>query len=465
MHFEFGFFKKAPACSSRMLLAAAMVFTVLTVRAPADDYESMRAAPAPAPEQPFISPLAAQTTYPMKITATLQGITFDSNYDNGSLAAVVENGTNTFNCTTYTEPGELGSKNYWFRFRLTGVAGRTITLNISHSNNPRPFVRMGFTGPWRRMTSAEAPSTSRVVLAFDAATNTAEVAFYDPLGYAETLERVNDLVRQCEDATSEVLGQSYMGRDLWFVTVTDPTVPDSQKHRMWVHSRAHAGEHTSTHVMLGILAQATEDSPMGRHLRRHCIFNFVPLQNVDGVWLGHTRWDSQGIDPERQWCNPTRIPETALFQTRVDALMATSSPIQVALNLHSTVGNFADSFFYKHTGSTVTSAFEAIEQRYIDAVNNATPYFDNRDPQTSSLALVANCSTSGYAFIESYFWHKWGANVMAMTHEGHFYYRTTDGAWNTGADYQEVGRGMAIALIEYFGLDQPPQEGPNWILY
>jgi hypothetical protein len=130
---------------------------------------------------------------PQKITATVDGIVFDSNYDNGSLLGVSLVSTGVFNCSLYAEPGELGTKQYWFRFTMTGVAGRTITLNISHGNSPRPAVRIG-SGPWRNMPAAEAPSTSRVALAFGALENVAEVAFFYPLGVQETCSRVAQLV-------------------------------------------------------------------------------------------------------------------------------------------------------------------------------------------------------------------------------------------------------------------------------
>ncbi len=383
---------------------------------------------------------------PQKITTTVDGIVFDSNYDNGSLFGVSLVSAGVFNCSLYAEPGELGTKQYWFRFTMTGVAGRTITLNISHGDSPRPAVRIGG-GPWRTMTATEAPSTNRVVLAFGASENVAEVAFFYPLGVQETYRRVAQLVSGCVYASTQVIGQSYQGRDLWMVTVNDTRYPDAGKHRVWVHSRAHAGEVTSTWTMLGILQRATENSALGAYLRRHFIFNIVPLENVDGVWLGHTRWDSQGIDPERQWPNPSRIPEVYSLYTQVNAFMATGQPIEVALNLHSSVGNFADTFFFKHLSPSVTAAFVIIQQNYIDAFNNATILFNNLNPQTSQL--------DPSIFIESYFWNHWREAVMAITYEGHYRTRITDGQYITGEDYFELGLAHADGLLEYFDLPGP----------
>ena len=115
---------------------------------------------------------------------------------------------------------------------------------------------------------------------------------------------------------------------------------------------------------------------------------------------------------------------------------------------------FPSSFFFKHLAPSVTPAFETIQQNYINAVNAATPLFNNSSPQTSQLAACL--------FIESYFWNNWGSSVMALTHEGHFYRRQTDGAWITGADYREIGAALARGLITYFPLPAASEPGQTW---
>ncbi len=394
---------------------------------------------------------------PQKITKTLQGVTFDSDYDNGSLLDVRETGPNRFECDLYTELGELGSRRYWFRFRIIGAAGRTLHLALEHRQNARPAVRFG-DGPWRRMTPEEALDARSIVLAFDTSTNTAEVAFFYPLGYAEMYEEVESLVRTSNGATTHLLGMTTQGRELWMVQVTDPLTPDEFKHRVWVHARAHPGESTAAFTFLGLLDQVTENSAVAYRLRRNCIFNLVPMINPDGIFLGHTRWDSRGIDPEREWDTPGRTPEVASLYATVNRFMASDNPIEVALNLHSTVGRFKDSFFFKHTNPSVTSEFEEIQRRYIEAFRNATPLFDNLEDMSSEL--------HPNQFVESYYWNHWGDSVMAMTHEGHFGHRITDNDWITDEDYRELGRGLAAALIEYFELPPlPASQKWGWYLY
>lgn len=393
---------------------------------------------------------------PQKITKTLQGITFTSDYDNGSLQDVEEVETNVFNCTIYVESGTLGKAQYWFRFKMTGVAGKSITLNITHPQNRCTVI--SFDGiNWRRMTDAEAPDTNVLYLSFTAEQNFAELAFFYPLGYKETFDRVSDMIKKSDCATTESIGKSYQGRDMWMITINDKSFPDTQKHRVWVHSRAHAGEATAVHAMLGMLEQALETSDNGERLRRYCIFNIIPIENVDGVYLGHTRWDSQGFDPERDWCDPTTIPEVLNLRKQVEKIMASDNQIEVALNLHSTTGTFSDTFFFKHLYPSVTYAFEAKQQSYIDAVNHATPLFDNLYKGTSQLAACI--------FIESFFWNNWKEQVMAMTYEGHFQKRITDGNWITSDDYRQIGKAMSAGLIEYFNIPELPKNPNYWMIY
>jgi len=392
--------------------------------------------------------------YPQKITKTLQSITFDSDYDNGSLYDVRVAGKDEFECELFLEHGEIGPRRYWFRFRMTGVAGRKIILHLEHRSNPRPVIKTG-KSEWRRMTEQEAPTSQLLVLSFNSHENEAEVAFYFPSGVKETYNYVDEYVGCCGDAKMEVLGYSFEGRKMRLVTVTDHSPSTFKKRRVWMHSRAHSGEVTSTLVMLGFLDFITRDTPEARRLRRSCIFNVVPIVNVDGVFQGLTRWDTQGIDPEHIWDNPYRIPETTNTKGKIDEFMGGANPIEVSLNLHSTVRRARDTFFFKHAAPSVTKEFEDKEQRYIDALDRATPLFDNLSETTSQL--------DEWVFVESYYWRNWGESVMAMTHEGHFHKRITDGAWITDKDYHDIGGAMAKALIEYF--DLPEYSGESGDMY
>ncbi|GAB4325609.1 MAG: M14-type cytosolic carboxypeptidase [Candidatus Sumerlaeia bacterium] len=439
------------AAAARVAAAAALMLALATgtcARRTADAPAADATPPSPASAAlagiPAVAELAPPT--PQKIRKTIQGITFDSDYDNGSLLDVESADGGAFFVKTWTEPGEKWAANFWFRFRITGARGRRLTLRFDRLHTERPAVRWSG-GAWRRATAAEAPGSNTLVLEVPPETEWAEVAFYFPLGVEETYREVRRIVAAAgPDAALQEIGRSRMGRPLLMATVTDRSVPDAGKHRVWVHARTHPGEVTAAHTLLGFLEQVAEDSPLGARLRSRCIFNIVPVVNVDGVWLGLTRWNPWGRDLEDRWCEAEE-PETQALKARIDAFMAGPNPIEVALNLHSSQAvRKSDSFFWKHVRPSVTERFERIQQRFIDAFDRATPLFDNRSPGESQLEPCR--------FVESYFWNNWGERVMAITYEGHFRRRLTDGEFITAGDHRALGRALATALIQYFDLPE-----------
>ena len=60
-----------------------------------------------------------ENSFPQKITKTVNGVSFDSDYDNGSLLNVEPDGSNTFQCELYTEDGEIGPGSTGFDFACT----------------------------------------------------------------------------------------------------------------------------------------------------------------------------------------------------------------------------------------------------------------------------------------------------------------------------------------------------------
>jgi hypothetical protein len=431
--------------------------------------------------------IAAQqkgASIPQKITVVANGVTFNSDYDNGSLGAVsftgVTAGQQVYAMNLHSDVGELGTATYWFRFTMDGVADRSMRLNLDHSQNLRPVIRFfdastSTWSAWRRMTASEASTTSRMDFVFSAGQDRVELAFFFPLGLQETYDRVNALVATSPHAsTTTPVIQSLQGNNFLTVTVNDSRFPDSQKQGIWVHSRAHAGEVTSTWCLVGFLDQFLANDEWGQRLRRHCRLDMLVLQNVDGVEWGNTRWDSQGVDPER-WSDASNqgvpgclvrspaIASQTILKDLIDARLASNLPPVVALNLHSTSGAWDDTFFFQRNlnltpaagQALVTESFRTLLQDYVDALDDATPLFANADPQFSTLNLCS--STSNSRFVESYFFTMRGEATMAMTHEG--YYRTRGhgdfGYW-TDEEYIELGRGMARALVDHLSIPQLP---------
>ena len=66
----------------------------------------------------------------------------------------------------------------------------------------------------------------------------------------------------------------------------------------------HPGEIVASHVMNGILKFLCSDDPRAALCRKHFVFKIVPIINVDGVYRGFARCDTNGVNLNRLYVNP-----------------------------------------------------------------------------------------------------------------------------------------------------------------
>ena len=97
------------------------------------------------------------------------------------------------------------------------------------------------------------------------------------------------------------IGKSTLGRQMYELTITDYTVQDEDKHRIYIHARTHPGEIQSFWVTDEMINYLLDDSETGALLRSKCIFHIVPMYNPDGVELEYPRENANDIDIESNW--------------------------------------------------------------------------------------------------------------------------------------------------------------------
>jgi len=371
--------------------------------------------------------LVATTWSPARASPSLQ---VDANFDSGSIGPYTIDEINDEIDFEVLSDGL--SYEYWAHFTVSGVAGRTITFNLTHASDVS-FLTSGAGeaqlvysedgASWQRFTDhALAGNTYSFTGAFTA--NEVRVATFFPFPVA----RMSDVVDTAASgpwASETVLGASHEGRDIDLLTITNPAIPTAQKKVIYSVGRQHAAETSGSHMLQGLIEFLVSDDPYAAGFRDGYVWHIAPMLNPDGVFLGSSRANAQGNDPNRDWHqNNHDSVEIDIVRAHVNAIDAADG-IDIFIDWHSQMN---DTGWYNFVYAPSGNAFFGI-------LSDWTDFDTQKTPGTS--CSVSSCSSRGYATGQGLF-------VFVMEPTPHLYTWTEESLSNEGVN-------TAFAINQHFG--------------
>lgn len=289
--------------------------------------------------------------------ARAEPITFNTNFEGGSLGKVEVLGDTRFRCHVEGQQDARGRNRQatWFFFRIDNARGHELELTLTDfvgEYNGRPatpaFAEMApvfsYDGEqWTHFaTAAWDDAAKEITVRFSPERDSIFIAHIAPYTHSRLLALLAEIDRR-DCALIEVFGNSALGRDLHLVTVTDTTVPDEKKRCVWLQARQHAWEAGTSWVMEGALRFITSDAPEARTLREKVVFKFTPMIDPDGCARGKVRFNANGFDVNRHWhevrldskADLRRMPEIWYSKKAILAAMR-AKPIDLLINMHNT---------------------------------------------------------------------------------------------------------------------------------
>ncbi|TPP46831.1 Amastin surface glycofamily protein [Leishmania donovani] len=211
----------------------------------------------------------------------------------------------------------------------------------------------------------------------------------------------------------EVLCKSLEGRDVTLLTISDCSrmaierapllskedgLPHSSalgftqrpysffgKQYVVLTARVHPGECPGSHLMHGcidFLMNCTDCRAAA--LRHNFVFCVVPMLNPDGVVRGHSRVDSNGVDLNRMYRDPSRKRHPAPYAV-LALLRSLGSRVALFIDMHAHA-NKRGTFFY---GNSMDWANQIENLLYAKLVSLNTPYLDFRSCNFSEANMFA----------------------------------------------------------------------------
>jgi murein tripeptide amidase MpaA len=322
----------------------------------------------------------------------MTSIHIDSAFDSGNIDVLSVDGATARLAIPFDAGNEFKQ---WFHFRVSGAAGRELTLTIEGlKDSAYPEGWPGYRAcvsedraEWTRTETSYDAAAGALTITYTPASDVVWVAYFAPYSY----ERHQDLVAEAassEGVTYRRLGQSVDGRTIDCLELGDGPV------QVWLYARQHPGESMAEWWMEGALECLTDPAdPVARTLRAKCRLHVVPNANPDGSVRGHLRTNAAGINLNREWHEPSaeRSPEVLAIRGAMD-----ETGVDFAMDVH---GDEAIAAVFLAGFEGIPSWSQAQQDKYLRyraILERRTPDFQTREgygvagPGKANLAMSTN---------------------------------------------------------------------------
>ncbi len=365
-------------------------------------------------------------------------VKFDANFESGNLKTVTTTDSVHYTVTTNED---IGGR--WFYFRISGVNNKFINVNVSNSDVSRAMYSYDNKN-YSRFTESESPQVNVFEKTYEQ--DTVFVAYYTPYTFSYLQLRLSEW-EESPFVILDTIGYTPQNLPMQQMKITDPTVPDSSKLKVWIHARTHPGETPSSWHFDGIVQELLSNSEVVNDYLSNVVFYMVPFVNPDGVYYGRSRTNFEGIDLESNWdkADSETAKEVKILKQRLTEINS-DRIISNFLNMHSQAASYCT--FWIHTPGTTSNLFYSKEYQFANLNASDIPYFAQED---------FNESTLKSKFPEGWLWNHYGSSVMALTYETPYnnYLKSSNDLEVTNENLLEIGKRTVFAIAEYLDLSHP----------
>lgn len=331
----------------------------------------------------------------------------------------------------------------WYYFRITGVKGKQLFINIRNSEVVRPFYSYDNTH-FTRFDLSENVNKGAINKIFTR--DTVYISYFIPYTCTHLATKLSDWSKN-KFVKEEQIGKSQQGRDIWMMTITDWSVNDQFKKKVWIHGRTHPSETPSSWHLEFFVDKLLDGSKHSNAILANTIFYIVPFNNPDGVYGGFSRSTSTGVNIEINWDKPDSLtmPEVLVLKNKISELTKDRS-FDLLLNMHSQIAN--NITYWVHTAESTSDEMFRKQLLLSHLTINNNPYFCSTDLSFSNLAPK---------YAEGWMWNKAGNNCVAITFETPytFYKNQGNDQWVSLDNLKDLASNSLIAVSDFLEISSP----------
>lgn len=193
-----------------------------------------------------------------------------------------------------------------------------------------------------------------------------------------TPENYRDLIRTLAESPytkQETIGRDECGDELYAFTVSDFSVPDTEKKGIFLIGTQHCSEFNGAHLCDFMMRYLNGDSAEAAQLRTKYQYYFVPVASISS-WRQGLDVHSSGLNPNRDWVKQ-ELPTTKA----ISEWMKTLKPVpDMLLDIHSGLANYGNWETCQAIGvfPDLTAEQLAEQKRFVDFVYETCDFLPTR---------------------------------------------------------------------------------------
>jgi hypothetical protein len=129
------------------------------------------------------------------------------------------------------------------------------------------------------------------------------------------------------------IGKTVEGRPLEMIRLGNPNAP----YRIFLRGRAHAFEAGGNWALQGLIKNLlSNNEDTRRYLKKYCLY-ILPMANKDAVARGKSRFNSMGVDLNRNWnkpADPIYAPENYALETWLKTMIKNKMKPHLVIDMH-----------------------------------------------------------------------------------------------------------------------------------
>lgn len=305
-----------------------------------------------------------------QIYTTSSGVTASNMFNGARLNNFSQINDSTF--TLKIEPENIPiNPSAWYAFKIWSPKSKNVYLNFEYTYASHRYVpKYSMDGlNWSTTPENDIKTNGKLVQTkIKIGKDTTWVAAQELFTTEHLNKWLLDRQRINTNFSISSYGKSKLGRDMKMATLFPKS--NTQKEVIVLMSRQHPPEVTGQFAFLHFVERLQEKDPLTEAFAKKYQVLLFPMQNPDGVDMGHWRHNAGGIDLNRDW-DKYNQPETKQMAEYIEAYASKNNQkVVLGLDFHST---FED-VYYTNLSDTATT-YPAFTNTWLKAIKDAIPSY------------------------------------------------------------------------------------------